>query len=74
MIDIGKQKIDIDCPNCRRKIQINLDQVARQQIVKCNSCSQDIQLQDSNGSAKKGVRDMNKAFKDLERTLKSFGK
>ncbi|WP_407692702.1 MJ0042-type zinc finger domain-containing protein [Reichenbachiella carrageenanivorans] len=74
MIDIGKQKIDMKCPNCRRSIKISLDQVSRQQIVRCNSCSQDIQLQDSRGSAKKGVREMNKAFKDLERTLKSFGK
>ena len=74
MIDIGKHKIDIKCPNCNGSIKINLGQVSRQQVVKCNSCYQNVQIQDSNGSARKGIRDMNKAFKDLEKTFKSFGK
>lgn len=41
---------------------------------KCNNCKTVIQLKDSNNSSKKSVTDVNKSFKDLEKTLKNFGK
>ncbi len=73
MLDISKRKIDISCENCNRNIRISLQQVANEEVITCG-CGTRIQLQDSKGSAKKGIRDINKAFKNLENTLKSFGK
>ncbi len=73
MIDISKQTISISCPECKKPLKVSLKQVADQTTIKC-SCSKEIQLVDSNGSAKKSIRDINGAFKDLENTIKNIGK
>jgi hypothetical protein len=73
MFDLGKQKIDIECPECNRKVSVTLDQVAEEQIVTC-PIGHKIQLQDKDNSAREGIKDINKSFKDLERTIKNFGK
>ncbi len=49
MIDISKQSVKIDCPECKRSISVTIKQVANDALVKC-SCGQGIQLQDSNGT------------------------
>ncbi|MBK7682269.1 MAG: hypothetical protein IPJ26_07270 [Bacteroidetes bacterium] len=72
MIDISKQSVKIDCPECKRSISVTIKQVANDALVKC-SCGQGIQLQDSNGT-KKSIKDINKSFKDLENTFKKLGK
>ena len=68
MIDISKQTVSINCPECKRSITVSLKQVADEVTVKCN-CGQGIKLTDNNGSAKKSIRDLNKSFKDLENTF-----
>lgn len=73
MIDIGKEKVEITCPECNRKIKVSLGQISRQQTITC-PCGVKIELKDNNGSARKGIRDINKAFSDLEKTLKEIGK
>jgi transcription elongation factor Elf1 len=73
MIDIGKQKISNNCPACGKVYTVTIKQVADQATVKC-LCGQQIQLRDSGGSAKKAVRDINKAALDLERAFKRLGR
>ena len=73
MIDISKQTVSINCPECKRSITVSLKQVADEVTVKCN-CGQGIKLTDSNGSAKKSIKVLNKSFKDLENTFKNFGR
>ena len=73
MIDISKQTVKVDCPECNRAISVTLKQIANEALIKCN-CGQEIQLKDNNGTNKTAIKDVNKSFKDLERTLKSFGK
>lgn len=73
MIDIGKQTIEIDCPSCKRKVKATFKQAADEVKVTC-ICGQVIQLEDSNGTCKKAIKDANNAFKDLEKSLKSLGK
>jgi len=72
MIDLGKQILKNECPNCRRQVSFIANQVANNALVKC-TCGQEIQLKDD-GSFKKGISDINKAFKDLENTFKRLGK
>jgi len=74
MIDIGKEKLTYNCPKCGRKITFTLNQVAKQATVKCSGCGEHIKLQDSNSSARLGISQINKSFRDFERTLKQFGK
>lgn len=73
MIDISKQTVKLDCPKCKRSMLVTIKQVADEALIKCN-CGQEIQLKDSNGTNKKAIKDINKSFKDLENTLKKFGK
>lgn len=73
MIDFSKQSVKIDCPECKRSVSVTIKQVADKALVKC-SCGQGIQLQDSNGTNKKAIRDINKSFKDLENTFKKLGR
>ena len=46
MIDISKQTVKLDCPECKRPITVSLKQVADEVTVKCN-CGQGIKLTDS---------------------------
>lgn len=52
---------------------MSLRQVANEEVIIC-CCGTKKQLKVSNGSSKKGIHDINKAFKDMEKTLKSLGK
>lgn len=54
-------------------IKMSLRQVANEEVIIC-CCGTKKQLKVSNGSSKKGIHDINKAFKDMEKTLKSLGK
>ncbi|MBL7894534.1 MAG: hypothetical protein JNK50_04500 [Bacteroidia bacterium] len=73
MIDISKQTVKINCPECNRQITVALKQVADEAVIRC-SCCKEIQLRDNNGSAKKAIRDINGAFRDLDNTIKKIGK
>lgn len=73
MIDISKHAIEAACPACGHKNTITLAQVNREETITCR-CGQRIQLKDSGGSSKKATQDINRAFKDLERTLKRLGR
>ncbi|MBL7885072.1 MAG: hypothetical protein JNL69_13445 [Bacteroidia bacterium] len=73
MIDISKQSVKLDCPECKRSMSVTIKQVADEALIKCN-CGQEIQLKDSNGTNKKAIRDINKSFKDLENTFKKLGR
>lgn len=73
MIDISKQAVKINCPECKSQITVALKQVADEIVVRC-SCRKEIQLRDNNSSAKKAIRDINGTFKDLENTIKKIGK
>ena len=72
-MDLGKEKIELCCPSCKRKHNATLSDVSRARIIKC-ACGTNIQLKDDRGSVKKGINDINKAFKDLEKTFKNFGR
>lgn len=73
MFDLSREKITIGCPTCNRKHQVTLQQLANGVTIRC-SCSTNIKLQDKGGSAKRGIGNVNSAFKKLEDTLKKFGK
>lgn len=74
MIDILKHKVAHKCPSCGGNIQFTLGQLSNQKTIKCNSCNTNIKLEDSNGKSKSELKKVNKAFKDLDKTLKNFGK
>jgi transposase-like protein len=74
MIDIGKQKVEVNCPNCKKDNQVTLAQVSKEETIKCSGCNQSIQFQDQDNSVKNGIRNGNKVFKNLENALKNLGR
>lgn len=64
MFDLSKEKIDITC-DCGRKHVATFQDAINQKVIRC-SCGINLQLNDSNGSVKKGIANTNKAFKDLD--------
>lgn len=72
MIDISREKVDLNCPECNSGIKVTLRQVSSQSTVSCHRCGIDIRLNDHNGSARKTIQDINKAFNDLDKAFKRF--
>ena len=74
MIDFYKRRVERTCPKCQGKYVFELGQIAKEDIVTCNNCSVEIQLIDTNGSAKQQLQKVTQKFNELEKTLKNFGK
>lgn len=72
-MDISKESVNIECPDCKMSISVTLNQVAQEVMVNC-ICGQEIQLKDSKGTSKKAIEDVNKSLKDLEKAIKKLGK
>ncbi len=72
MMDIGKQTVKIDCPDCKRQISVSLNQISRQALIRC-SCGQAIQLK-GGANNQKVINDINRSFKDLENAFKKLGR
>lgn len=73
MIDISNQKVEVNCSSCNRSMFVSLKQVANQVTISC-PCGTRIKLEDKDRRAKRSIREVNKAFSDLGKTLKGFGK
>ena len=73
MIDFSKKLVKFKCPVCNRSISTTLKQIANKALIKCN-CRQNIRLEDANGTNKKFIKDANESLKNLEKSLKNFGK
>ncbi len=72
MFDLGKEKIDVKC-DCGKKHVATLQDAVNKKIINC-VCGVNIQLCDGDGSVKKSVTGINKAFRDLENTFKKLSK
>ena len=71
MIDISRQNVELKC-ECGRKHSATFQDVINHKVIAC-SCGTKIQLQD-NGSVRKSVTDINKAFRGLDNAFKKFGR
>ncbi len=67
----GNKEISANCPLCKNPIKIKLNQVGT--TISCPFCRKSIALEAGNNfnSNKKSI---DKSFKDLNKTLKNFGK
>lgn len=61
--------IDVPCPECGKKVKCTLADIAKQRTIRCAS-GHSVKLVDEG----KGAAKASKALKDLEKTLKNFGK
>ena len=62
-------KMESKCPDCGSRVRFTLDDVAKQRTVRC-SRGHSVKMRDEGGGARKA----SKALRDLNKTLKKFGK
>ena len=74
MFDIGKEKINGNCPNCNARFSTTLERVGRNAVISCRSCGERIQLKDQGGATQKAIRDIKKASDDLEKAFRKLGR
>jgi len=67
----GDAPLDMDCPKCKKKISITLNQVGSK--ITCPSCKSIIELQKDN-DFENSKRSADNALKDLDKAFKNFGK
>ena len=66
----GDAKLDVECPNCNKKIKFTLKQVGTK--IKCTHCSSQISLEDDNNSVKNSKKGIDKSLKELSDAFKNF--
>ena len=74
MFNLVKEKIKISCPKCDFLNYATFKQVKARNVIICRGCKVNVQLEDHLNSVRKSLRSMQKAFDELEETIKSFGK
>ena len=71
MFDIGKEMIEFECPQCRKKLKATLNDVSSGKSIYCSSCKTKIHTS-ADASAKRSVDSINKSLKNLEKTIKKI--
>lgn len=74
MIDLNQIWVECKCPNCDYGDVVQLVDVRTEKIIFCNNCKVDIQLVDSEASTHNSHDKIQNSLKNLENTLKNFGK
>lgn len=74
MIDLDNIWVEVECPNCGYSVDIQLLDAKTERTVYCHNCKINLELKDSDASVHSGLDSINEAFKELEKTLKNFGK
>jgi len=72
MIDLSETEVSLKCPKCSFPLKVKMKQISNEEKVICGKCKTEIQLKDKDGSTKKGIREVNNAFKELQKTLKNM--
>ena len=73
MLDFSKQIGKYECPKCNSIFEVSFQQIVDSITIKCN-CGQNIIIKDSDGSVKRGIETINKAFNDLQKSIDNFNK
>ena len=72
--NISKTWFQINCPKCNYSFEIQFMDAKLQSIVYCHNCKCSIHLVDGNASAACGIRKIEDAFEDLNKTIKKLFK
>lgn len=74
MFNLDEVWVDIYCPKCKYKFEIQMIDARLESKVYCHNCKCIIQLKDSDASVHTSTRDINEALNDLEKTFKNIFK
>ena len=74
MFNLDDTWIDINCPKCNYRFEIQMIDVRLESKIYCHNCKFSIQLKDSEASVYTSTRDINQALNKLDKTLKNLFK
>lgn len=71
---LGDQQIELECPGCNRAFKVKFKDISRDGAkMRCPGCGRDIAISHS-AESQRTLRNVNKALRDLERSLKRLGR
>lgn len=74
MLNLDEIWININCPKCNYQFEVQMIDARLESRVYCHNCKCIIQMKDSEASVHTSIKDINKAFSDLDKTLKNLFK
>ncbi len=69
-MNFEKSWIEIECPKCSYKNEIQLLDIKFESKIHCSNCKITIQLKDDNASAYTTINNVNNLFNDLDNLFK----
>jgi transposase-like protein len=69
LINIKNIHIAINCPKCNYSTDVKLIDIKLQSIIICHNCKKNIQLIDDNVSTHNSLKNIEKEFKILKKTI-----
>lgn len=72
MIDLEREEVPIECPECEFVLPATLRQVRIRNIVICRGCKRNVQLEDHLNEVRVGLRGIQQSFKELEETMENL--
>ena len=69
---LGLIWIELQCPNCNYKAEVQLIDVKCERQHICYNCKSLIRLTDMDSSVHNGIKSINKALSDLKKSFKNF--
>lgn len=73
MLDLDNHPIDVPCPQCGYEMEVHLIDVRLESRVFCPNCKATVLLRDERASTETGFREVDRAMRDLEKSLRNFG-
>ena len=73
MIDIDNIAIDVQCPSCHFSNTVTLRQIRLRDVIICRGCKANIRLEDHLNTARKTVRSVQRAIRELQEQLDCLG-
>ena len=73
MLNVDKQILWLECPECRFKNPVTIKQVRLRDAVICRGCKATVQLEDHMNTARKALRSIRRAFRELEEQIRRIG-
>lgn len=73
-LDLDNTEIEFKCPKCGFSNKVTLKQVHLGQVVICSGCHENIKLVDKDASTQRAIEEIEKSFKDLERTIEEINR
>ena len=74
MFDLDKHNLDAQCERCGFWNGFTIKEARIEQVIICRGCKANIQLRDCLGTVKRSERDVRRAMREFQDTLKSLSR